>query len=128
MPFKKRSGFALARTVEKTMMELLYISERARTAPLISPTASSIAAIIPLSDRDTDASFTRGKRHHKSFATLTALAAEGGRQLRESAEVLGRALVGCVVVLKGHVEEEGGGGVVVLHDLARDAPCTPPAA
>ena len=55
MPFKKRSGFALARTVEKTMMELLYISERARTAPLISPTASSIAAIIPLSDRGIDA-------------------------------------------------------------------------
>ena len=42
------------RTVEKTIMELLYISERARTAPLISPTASSIAAIIPLSDRDID--------------------------------------------------------------------------
>ena len=108
------------------MMELLYISERARTAPLISPTASSIAAIIPLSDRDIDAhSPSQSRTCAEKTVALTALAAEGGRQLWEAAEVLGRALVGRVVILECHVEEEGGRGVVVLHDLARDAPCPP---
>eukprot|EP01052_Picozoa_sp_SAG31_P012701 SAG31_NODE_748_length_12390_cov_6.306484_5_plen_192_part_00 len=35
-------------SVEKMVTELLYISERACSAPVISPTASSMAAIMPL--------------------------------------------------------------------------------